>query len=147
VDLCSILTEIELFNGLDQDDLKEIAQICEERVYRLAEVIAVQGDEGNEFFIITEGNVEISVNDRREPGTKRVVANLGAGQLIGEMGLVDQGPRSATVCAIEEPTRVQVIHYSAIKDLFERNSKIGYLVMRNLAVDISFKLRVYMAHS
>ncbi len=147
MDLCSILTEIELFNGLTRDELEEIAQICEEHVYRHADVIAIQGDKGDEFFIITEGYVEIAIDDRRQPGTKRIVANLGAGQIIGEMGLVDQGPRSATVSAIEEPTRVQGIRYDDIKALFEKNARIGYLVMRNLAADISFKLRVYMAHS
>lgn len=147
MDLSSILTEIELFNGLNKPELKEIAQICEERVFCCGEMIAKQGDQGDEFFIITEGYVEIAVNDRRDPDTKRVVANLGVGQIIGEMGLVDQGPRSATVCAIEEPTRLQVIRYDAIRNLFQKNARIGYLVMRNLAADISFKLRVYMTHS
>lgn len=147
MDLSNILTEIELFNGLTKDELEEVAQICEERAYRLADILAVQGAKGDEFFIITEGYVEIAIDDRREPGMKRVVANLGPGQIIGEMGLVDHGPRSATVSAIEEPTCVQVIRYADIKALFEKNSRIGYLVMRNLAADISFKLRVYMAHS
>jgi CRP-like cAMP-binding protein len=57
------------------------------------------------------------------------------------MSLVDQGPRSASVRAIQEPTVVQVIRHDDFLDLCQRNTHIGYVVMFNMAADLSFKLR------
>jgi len=141
MELQHVLQNIELFSKLSEEELVQIAAISQERVYHYSEIIAIQGERGKEILIITKGYVEILVNDRKDPAVKRVVANLGIGQIIGEMGLVDQGPRSATVRAIEEPTHVQVISYNDLRSLFERNTKIGYIMMSNLAADISFKLR------
>jgi CRP-like cAMP-binding protein len=136
-----ILLNIELFNGLSDDELNQVAAICQERVLNKGEILAVQGETGSEFFIITEGLVEILVKDKQKPSHYRVVANLGTGQIIGKLGLVDQRPRSATVRAITQPTEVQVIHYIDFLTLCENNSHIGYIVMGNLAADTSFKLR------
>lgn len=136
-----ILLNIELFNGLSDDELHQVAAICQERVLNKGEIFAVQGETGSEFFIITEGLVEILVKDKQKPSQYRVVANLGIGQIIGKLGLVDQGPRSVTVRAITQPTEVQVIHYIDFLTLCENNSHIGYIVMGNLAADTSFKLR------
>ena len=72
---------------------------------------------------------------------RRVVVNLGEGQIVGEMALIDLGPRSATVRAVTEPTTVQVIRREDFDRLCQENNHIGYIVMRNLAADLSFKLR------
>jgi CRP-like cAMP-binding protein len=66
---------------------------------------------------------------------------LGKGQIIGEMTLVDEGRRSATVIAAEEPTTVYSIPNSAFTTLCQSNTDIGYVIMRNIAQDMSFKLR------
>jgi len=137
----NILQNIELFNGLLEGELNQFAAICQERALSEGEVIAVQDETGSELFIITKGLVEILVNDKQEPYHNRVVANLGTGQIIGEMGLVDQGLRSTTIRSIAQPTVVQVIHYSDFLTLCEKYTHIGYIIMRNLAADISFKLR------
>jgi CRP/FNR family cyclic AMP-dependent transcriptional regulator len=100
---------------------------------------AVEGEIGDEIFIVMEGTVEIIVNSGRK--TPKVVIHLGVGQLIGEMSLVDRGPRSATVRAIEDPTIVQVIRHQDFHTLCKRNYRIGYIVMHNMAADLSFKLR------
>lgn len=137
----NILLNIELFNGLTEGELEQVAAICQQRALSKGEVLAVQGEISSELFIITAGLVEILVNDKHKPPHTRVVANLGTGQIIGEMGLGDQGPRSATIRAIAQPTEVQVIQYSDFLELCENNTHLGYIVMRNLAANISFKLR------
>ena len=141
MDIKDILQNIELFNGLMEGELNQVAAICQEMALSEGEVITVQDETSSELFIITKGLVEILVNDKQEPSHNRVVANLGTGQIIGEMGLVDQGLRSATIRSIAQPTVVQVIHYSDFLTLCENNTHIGYIIMRNLAADISFKLR------
>jgi CRP-like cAMP-binding protein len=57
------------------------------------------------------------------------------------MALVDQGPRSATVRSISDNTVVLAIDRQGFVDLCERDNHLGYVVMRNMAADLSFKLR------
>lgn len=138
VDIYKLLRSVELFEGLTDEDLDEVASICAQRQFKVGDVLAKQGDVGCELFIISDGLVEVTVREHTSP---RVVVNLGTGQLIGEMSLVDRGPRSATVRAIHDPTTVQVIQHGAFQALCQRNTRIGYLVMLNIASDLSFKLR------
>jgi CRP-like cAMP-binding protein len=98
-----ILQNIELFNGLMEGELNQVAAICQEMALSEGEVIAVQDETGSELLIITKGLVEILVNDKQEPSHNRVVANLGTAQIIGEMGLVDQGT-SFSHSAFNSPT-------------------------------------------
>jgi len=140
MELTNILQKVELFNGLSEDELGDVASICTEKQLHRGEIITSQGAHGDELYIVTEGFVEIILDDsRKEP--HKVVVNLGEGQLIGEMSLIDQGPRSATVRAALEPTIVQVIRRDHFEELCDHNNRIGYIVMRNLASDLSFKLR------
>jgi CRP-like cAMP-binding protein len=66
---------------------------------------------------------------------------LGTGQVVGEMGLIDAGRRSAAAIAIEEGTTVYCIPGAALTALCERDTAVGYILMRNIAQDLSFKLR------
>lgn len=138
MEIKTLLRSVELFDGLDEAELDEIAALCTERRFEAGQFLARQGEPGTELFIIGEGLVEVTVRDQPAP---RVLVNLGAGQLIGEMSLVDHGPRSATVCAVLSPTVVQAIRHEAFQALCQRNPRIGYAVMLNLAADLSFKLR------
>lgn len=134
-----ILRKVELFDGLLEHELNEVAAICHEKHLKQGEVIAVQGDPGNELFIVAEGFLEILLADSQGESSK-VLANLGAGQIIGEIAMLDHGPRSATVRAIK-PTIIQVIPREAFEELCQKNLHIGYVIMRNIATDLSFKLR------
>ncbi len=140
MELRQILSGVDLFEGLTQDELKKVAAICTEKSYKAGEIIAREGEIGTELFIITEGFVEVLLKERSSSAAK-VVVSLGSGQIIGEMALLDQGPRSASVRATGNPTVVQVIQRQDFERLCEENTNIGYVVMHNLAADLSFKLR------
>jgi CRP-like cAMP-binding protein len=140
MELSKVLKGVDIFEGLRDDELDEVADICSEKRYQSGEVIAHEGEIGNEMFVIAEGFVEVLLGER--PATSaRVVVSLGSGQIIGEMALLDQGPRSASVRATSDPTIVQVIQRKDFERLCRENTNIGYIVMRNLAADLSFKLR------
>jgi CRP/FNR family transcriptional regulator, cyclic AMP receptor protein len=138
--ILQLLEDVDLFAGLSGDELKRIAGICQERQFKEGEVLAAEGQPGDSMFVITEGFVEVLLENHPDRQTK-VIINLGPGQLIGEMALLDQGPRSATVRAISDPTIVQAINRDDFEMLCQENTHIGYVAMRNLAVDLSFKLR------
>jgi CRP-like cAMP-binding protein len=138
--LTQVLQGVDLFEGLTDKELIKVAEICTERQFDKDQLIARQGEIGNELYIITDGFVEVILGER--PGSAaRVVVSLGSGQIIGEMALLDQGPRSASIRATSDPTIVQVIQRVDFEQLCHRDTHIGYTVMRNLAADLSFKLR------
>jgi CRP/FNR family cyclic AMP-dependent transcriptional regulator len=134
--IIDILRGVELFEGLSDTDLEQVAALCQERQLSRGELLVKEGDLGEELFIITNGFVEVLLETPR-----RVVVNLGTGQLTGEMALVDGGPRSASLRAISDPTIVQVINKSDFETLCDNNTRLGYVVYRNIAADLSFKLR------
>lgn len=140
MELIEVLHGIDLFEGLSKAQVGRMAAICKEKRYAAGDLIATEGQSGEELYVITDGFVEVFLEDRG--GTPpRVVVSLGMGQVIGEMALLDQGPRSASIRATTDPTVVQVIQRSDFESLCAEDHQIGYIVMRNLAADLSFKLR------
>jgi CRP-like cAMP-binding protein len=141
MELKTILKDVELFNGLNETDLEQVAAIFIERQLDRGELVAEQGSPGDSLFLVTEGFVEIARVGKKGSVDPEVLVNLGEGQIFGEMSLVDQGPRSASVRAISDPTTVQVVTRADFEALCQKNTHIGYVVMRNIAADLSFKLR------
>jgi len=114
--------------------------------YNAGETIVREGDPSDELYIIQKGMVEVivpygAIADIPGPPELTPVVQLGEGQIFGEIGLIDRGARSATVRALVDGTTVFVLPREAFYNLCDQNHSIGYIVMRNLARDLSFKLR------
>lgn len=140
MNLIETLSKIEIFHGLSRDELEQIARLCETRTLKQGEVLINAGDAGSEFYLLAEGSVSIQLPT---PTGSRPIIHLGKGQVVGELALLDQGLRAATVQANENPTIVHVINNKKFLQLCEENHHLGYIVMRNLAIDLSVKLRHY----
>lgn len=140
VDVKTLLQGVEMFEGLSKDELDSVAALCQERSYRADAIIAKQGNPSDELYIIQEGFVEIGI-EGAAGAARRAIVHLGSGQTVGEMSFVDQGPRSATVRAISDPTTVIVIAQKDFEALCSEEAHIGYVVIRNIAADLSFRLR------
>jgi CRP-like cAMP-binding protein len=136
--LVESLGKAQIFIGLAQDELARIAALCQQRVYAKGDTILSEGETSRELFIIGQGMVEISLGtaDASTP-----IINLGTGQVFGEMTLVDRGARSATAKALTDKTLLNVIPHNAFLELCQEDNHIGFIVMRNLAADMSLKLR------
>ncbi len=139
MDTIELLKGVEAFDGLSDDELKQLTTICHEARFAKGQTITTQGEEGDEFYIIRNGLVEVSVSDGSGLAPRTVI-NLGTGQVVGEMALVDRGPRSATVRCVTDVT-VNVIDREAFEQICQANHHIGMVVYRNLAADLSFKVR------
>jgi CRP-like cAMP-binding protein len=137
----AILETVELFDGFNSEELDAVAALCKERSFAKGDIVTEQGEPGAELFVVYEGFVEVIRADIVPDQSPRSVVHLGAGQIFGEMALVDHGPRSATVKAASDPTRVLVIQQDDFERLCEENHHLGFVVMRNIAADLSFKLR------
>jgi len=140
MELTKVFKGVDLFEGMSGDEIEKVARICIEKRFHKGGIIAKEGEVGDELFIIMDGFVEVVLGERGSKSA-RVVVSLGGGQIVGELALIDQGPRSATIRASSEPTVVQVIQRKDFEELCQIDTRIGYIVMHNLAVDLSFKLR------
>lgn len=141
MDHLDLLQSVELFEGVAQEELKLLASICRVQNYPEGEIITSQGESGDEIFIVQQGFVEVIRSGLTPESGPRTVVNLGEGQIFGEMALVDHGPRSATIKAASDPTSVLMITREDFERVCEQNFHLGYIVMRNIAADLSFKLR------
>ena len=97
------LARVDLFSGLRKKDLKDLATYCGERTFSPGSVMLSQGEQGLGLFIITKGTARITQKNSPD-GPEEVLGTAGAGDIIGEMALLDDLPRSATVTAVDEVT-------------------------------------------
>jgi len=139
MEVVTMLKQVDLFRGLDNSQLELVGQITVQEDFNDGDVIFEQGDHAGKMYIVSEGQVEIIVE--HSDGQQNPVVFLGTGQIIGEMTLVDEGKRSATVKASGEMTRLYSILNTKFVELCRSNTDIGYMIMRNIAQDMSFKLR------
>jgi CRP/FNR family transcriptional regulator len=94
-ELVSTLRTVPLFSGLSDRDLKRLANSLSERNFPAGHEIAIEGKEGVGFFVIESGEVSVSRGGEH-------IRKLGPGDYFGEMAVIDQGPRSASVVADSE---------------------------------------------
>ena len=97
------LARVDLFSGLRKKELKDLATYCREGTYSPGSVLLSQGEQGLGLFILTKGTVRITRKNSPD-GPEEVLGTAGAGDVIGEMALLDDLPRSATVTAVDEVT-------------------------------------------
>ena len=96
-----LLAQVGLFRSLNKKHIAQLARFTMIQQYAPGQVIVRQGDTGLGLYIIVSGSVEVC---KERPGQEPVILNtLGPGQFFGEMALLDDFPRSATVSA-REPT-------------------------------------------
>jgi CRP/FNR family cyclic AMP-dependent transcriptional regulator len=120
-----LLKGVPLFQECSKRDLNEIAGIADEIDLRDGKELTKQGAPGREFFVLIEGTADV------KKGTRRV-NKLGAGDFFGEIALVTQRPRTATVVATS-PVRALVITERSFRRLLEHQPKIQGKVMSALA--------------
>jgi CRP-like cAMP-binding protein len=123
------LSRAPLFARLEGRQLHRLAELCVPRSYETGEEIVVEGSTGLGLFVITSGTVEVT----RGTGEEKVVfAELGSGDLLGEMSLVDDQPRSATVRTLE-PTTCLLITRGSFQSLVDREPEIAWCIVPVLA--------------
>jgi CRP-like cAMP-binding protein len=86
------LRNVPLFSSCSTRDLQKIAGAVDETTVKAGAKLADQGQQGREAFIIVEGTCTVARNGKK-------VATLGPGAVVGELSLLDHGPRTATVTA------------------------------------------------
>ena len=86
------MRKVPLFRGMSTSALETVADRASETTFEDGETVTREGEPGNTFYIVTDGHLHVSKH-----GT--LVSELGPGDFLGEISLVDGGPRTATVTA------------------------------------------------
>jgi CRP-like cAMP-binding protein len=141
----NVLREVDIFQDLSESQLERVAQICEERACQIGAVIFEENTASDELYIITDGMVDIRVDpsilgipSQAGPTT---ITTLRRGQVFGEVALVDQGLRSASARCAANNTSLLIIKRDDLIALCDQDFQMGYVLMRSIAADLSFKIR------
>jgi len=121
----NVLGKVEFFQGLSQRDLREIASSMKEYSFSAGREIATEGKSGVGFFVIAAGTAAVSIKGRR-------VRKLGPGEYFGEVALLTDLPRTATVTAETDLTCWGMTSW-AFRPLVESNGKLGWKLLQGLA--------------
>jgi CRP/FNR family cyclic AMP-dependent transcriptional regulator len=119
------LARVPLFSGIRGRDLEEIGMMADEVDVPAGHVLMREGASAGEFFVVLDGNLAVEQGGRR-------IATLGPGDFAGEIGLVDEGPRSATVTA-DTPARLLVVGHQAFHTLLDSHPGVQIEVLQALA--------------
>lgn len=126
----SQLKNIDWFDELSDDMLAGLAQKILKRTLKKDEVLFQKGDEGNSLFIINSGWVKVIARDTQ--GSDIVLNQVGAGEIIGEMALLDNEPRSAGVVALEK-TEVLELKRVDFMEILKQQPDLALSVIRNFS--------------
>ena len=126
------------FNKLTADELKDLFLEGKIKTFKKGNIIIKEGDIGKDFAIILEGKVRISTVI---PGIGEESLNiLNTGDFFGEMSLLEDAPRSATVIAHED-TIILSIPKQGFNNLVDRNNPAAYWLLWGFAKRLSSRLR------
>lgn len=123
-----LISAVSLFAGCGRGDLQGLAALMDEVDVPAGQVLMRQGDIGREMFVIASGRVVVEQDGRQ-------INELGPGGVVGEMALISEAPRSATVRVVE-PARLFVAGHREFHSLMDSNPTIRARVLEGMAAKI-----------
>ncbi|MEO6208059.1 MAG: Crp/Fnr family transcriptional regulator [Candidatus Limnocylindrales bacterium] len=127
------LAAIPIFGGLEPAALERLAGFMRSRRFRRGEVIFHIGDPGDALFVILTGEVKISLPS--ESGDEAILATLRAGDVFGELALLDGAPRSASATAIS-PTESVVLPRDRFRELIATEAGVRDALLASIAGEL-----------
>jgi len=123
------LRSTQVFGSLDPTALSELAGVCVARSYRRDQFLWYQGDPGDHLVVVVDGLIKITVASER--GDEMVLATVGSSDVLGELSVIDQGPRSASAVAVQTTTAL-VINRSALLVAMQQSPALLDALLRTL---------------
>ncbi len=122
------LRSVPLFSACSNKELEKVARSADEIKMTAGTLIVDQGQTGREAFVVVEGEVSVKRNNRK-------IATLGRGSVVGELSLLDHGPRTATVVCDTECTLL-VIDQRRFLGVIDDVPSISHKLLASLATRI-----------
>ncbi len=119
------LRRVPLFADLDDNELAQVALLFKERHFNAGDTVVMEGSDGAAFFLIESGAASVAVR-----GSER--ASLGPGDHFGEIALIDEGVRSATITATTDLVCFGLTFWE-FRPLVVDNGEIGWKLLQSLS--------------
>ena len=129
-DFIDFLKNVEYFKDLDDREIRLLNDVCRVETYAADSIVIAEGRGRDNFYIIQNGSVNIY--KRFHQPDRSLLAELGRGDLFGELSFIDDQPRSATVVT-NAASQMLAVHKDDFKRLMANNLSISYAIMRSTA--------------
>ncbi|MBI4024348.1 MAG: cyclic nucleotide-binding domain-containing protein [Verrucomicrobia bacterium] len=130
-----LLRDLRIFRGMGEGELRRVARLFSQKLFRPGEVVFEEGTTGQELYVVERGEIEI----RTKNGDKLLGA-IRNGAVLGEIAFLNGEPRTARAIS-KSATIVRVIHRSDFDRLIQREMHLGLIFFQNVALDLAEKLK------
>jgi CRP/FNR family transcriptional regulator, cyclic AMP receptor protein len=123
-----LIARVPLFQGLEKRELEDVARTLHERTFNPGDTVAQEGQGGVGFFVIKAGEAKVTIGGEE-------VRRLGAGDYFGEIALITEGARTATVTAESELSCYGLTPWE-FRPLVQSNASIAWKILQALAKQV-----------
>jgi hypothetical protein len=133
--IINMLRSLPIFAGLGDGELRKVARLFNQKLFRPGELVFRHGEASTEAYVVMRGQVDIFLENQTQS-----IATITSGQIFGELAFLDGSARTASAVATQA-TILLVVSRLAFGEIVQREPHLGMVVMRNIALDLSSKLR------
>ena len=134
-----LIKQAAIFGGLTEQEIETVADICKKQAFKFGQTIFKEGEPGNRFYIISDGEVRIS---RDVPGSgEEALTVLKPGACFGEMAVFDRSERSTDAIANTDCTLITITRPD-FEMLLDFNRDIAYKILWSTVRLLSERLRI-----
>lgn len=128
---CLSKYNIQLFSGLNQEQLSKLERASRIKQYNKGHVLFLEGEESDVFYIVLKGEIKVS---RVSPGGKeKILKIMGKGEYFGEMGVLESKRRSASAEVISSQAVLLILEGDSLKRLIKENPEIALKIIATLS--------------
>jgi len=138
-DMASVLSKVPIFEEFSRREIQKIVSISYKRDYNEGEEIVREGQPSAGMYVIMRG--EVKITKRSDEGMEIKLATMDEGDFFGDIGLLDNAPRTATITAVT-PSQVIGLFRPELLQLIESDPKLASKILFKLAQIVAVRLRV-----
>lgn len=125
-----MLKNVSLFSDLPEDAINAVSALATTRTYAKNTIIISEGDDSDSLYAVLSGKVKVYLSD--DEGKEIIINILSGGDYFGELALLDDEPRSASVMTLEE-SKLAVLSKSAFEDCLSKNPQVALPIIKGLS--------------
>lgn len=129
----------EAFNLLEDAECKAVAELAVERTVKPGAILGREGDKAEEFYLVVDGELEISINAALTEPMTVSIASVGPGQISGWSSMYKDGKFTATIKAAKN-TKLLVWNAAKLHEFLLRNCGMGYRILQQLLAVVARRL-------
>ncbi|WP_455206116.1 Crp/Fnr family transcriptional regulator [Kaarinaea lacus] len=127
----NVLRKVSLFEGLPEEDIKALSDLATVRTFSKNTIIISEGDNSDSMYVVLSGKVKVFLSD--DEGKEIIINILKEGDYFGELALLDESPRSASVMTLGE-SKLAVLSKTAFDECLKANPQIALQVIKGLSL-------------